>query len=361
MPGRVSLFVGDLSIGGAEQVVVNLSKGLTDFGYEVDIVMVRKRGKLLNDIPESVNIVELSVNRMRWCLPPLASYLNKTQPQAVISFMTGANIMALLANQICGRPAVTIATEHNTQSMKQSPLMRSMRLIARFIYRLADHIIGVSSGVSEDILRWSNLPDDKVKTIYNPVIEQSLINKQYKCPDHPWYIRDDIDVVLGAGRHVEQKNFETLIRAFSKLQIDRKTRLVLVGEGERTEEYQKLAEDLGISEKICMPGFVDSLNRYMAYSDVFALSSKWEGLSLVLIEAMGCGTPVVSTDCPFGPAEVLADGEYGSLVPVGSVNILRSEIQETLDNPMCSKKLRNRAMDFSIETATRDYVELLEK
>jgi glycosyltransferase involved in cell wall biosynthesis len=359
MSEQLALFIGDLSIGGAERVVINLSKGFTDCGHDVDIVLVRKSGDLLEEVPESVNVVNLGVDRMRWSIPALVRYLNTIQPRAIISFMTSANTMAVLANRISGNPSVTIATEHNTQSMKESLKPTIIRSVARFVYPLADHIVGVSAGVTEDVVNWSLVERGKVQTIYNPVIEVSSTEKKYVKPDHPWYGNDDVDVIFSAGRHVEQKDFETLLEAFAKLSRSREARLILAGEGNRTEEYRNLADDLGVSDQVSMPGLVDCIYRYMHHSDVFALSSRWEGLSLVLIEAMGCGTPVVSTDCPSGPAEVLESGKYGPLVPVGSETELSKAIIERLENPISSEKLRDRARDFSIESATESYLSLL--
>lgn len=359
MTDRLALFIGDLSIGGAERVVVNLSKGFTDFGYDVDIVLVRKQGELLDEVPKQVDVVELGVDRMRWCVPLLARYLRKTRPRAIISFMTSANTMALFANQLGGDPSLTIATEHNTQSMKESLKPTIIRSLARFVYPLADHIVGVSRGVSRDVTNWSKADGANVHTIFNPVIEDSFTEREYEVPDHPWYRDDDVDVILSAGRHVEQKDFETLIRAFAELSTTREARLVLAGEGERTHKYREIADELGVSDGVSMPGFVDNIHRYMYHSDVFALSSRWEGLSLVLIEAMGCGTPVVSTDCPSGPAEVLENGKYGPLVSVGSHTELADAIGRTLENPISSNQLRSRAQDFSIESATESYASLL--
>ena len=178
-------------------------------------------------------------------------------------------------------------------------------------------------------------------------------------PDHEWFTNEDISVVVTAGRHVEQKDHPTLLRAFAELhsELDH-TRLVVLGEGPLTPEYQQLSTKLGIKKEVLFPGFVYNPYQYMTHADVFALSSRWEGLSLVLIEAMACGTTVVSTDCPNGPSEVLAGGEYGELVPVGNPRLLKNALVRALSNPTNTRLLRERARDFSVSKAATEYEKL---
>ncbi len=193
----------------------------------------------------------------------------------------------------------------------------------------------------------------------HPVATEEQIGATYEPPSHPWFKDEDIEVVLSVGRHVEEKDYPTLIRAFALLLEEHENaRLMLLGGGELTSEYESLIEELGIGSKVEMPGFVTKPYPYMAHADVFALSSRVEGLSLVLIDAMACGTPVVSTDCPNGPAEVLAGGEYGELVPVGNPSSLRSALFRALSDPIDAQLLRERARDFSVSKASTEYKKL---
>lgn len=359
MINKISLFITNLTIGGAERVAVNLSKGLTKFGYDVEIVLVNNEGEFLSEIPESVNLVELDADRLRSAVIPLYRYIHTKNPDVIISFMTGPNIIAILSNILSMKKSRVIATEHNTQTMKSGLSMKMDMYLGRGLYKLSDGIIGVSVGVAENVSNWANIPKKEIEVIHNPVIEKNLLEREFSTPPHEWYNEKDIPTIVSAGRHVEQKNFQTLIRAFDKVLSEREARLVLIGEGEKTEEYEDLVKDLGIQDHVCMPGFVDNLYEYLFYSDVFVLSSAWEGLSMVLIEAMACRTPVVSTDCPYGPAEVLRNGIYGSLVPVDSYEELGNEILETLENPSKEEQLTNRASDFSIEAITQEYVDYI--
>ncbi len=357
MTQTISLFIANLTIGGAERVVVNLSKGLSNEGYDVDIVLVEKKGKLLSDVPKSVNIVELGVDRVRYSAIPLARYFRSKQPKVFISFLTGSNVMATLGHLFAGKPSNLIVTEHNTQTMKQDTSSNRDRTLAKYLYPYADHIVGVSEGVSENVSEWANVDRSAITTIYNPVIDDDFIDRKHEKPDCEWFDLD-VPIILSAGRHVEQKDYQTLIRAFDQLLSQRDARLIILGEGELTSTYKSLTDRLGISNEVSFPGFVDNPYSYMNHSDVFVLSSRWEGLSLVLIESMACETPVVSTDCPSGPSEVLTDGEYGDLVPVGEPELLKNALVGTLKDPTDKKILRRRARDFSTVKAVREYKKL---
>lgn len=361
MEKTVSLFIGDLAIGGAQRVVVNLSKGLSNSGYDIEIVLVKKRGELLSQIPDSVELVELSTDRMRWCAIPFAKYLYSTKPDAVISFLTGANIMSIIGNTLVGKPTQIIVTEHSIKSAKNRKSVKRELLLARYLYKYADGIIGVSNGVIRDIHNWTGIPLSELTVIYNPVVESPITQKDYEPPDHPWYTNSDIPIIVSVGRHTKDKDYSTLIRAFAEVTSDRDARLVLVGDGELTTEYRKLADELGIKDYLYLPGFELNPYPYLLHSDVFVLSSSVEGLSNALIEAMNCGTPVVSTDCPAGPSEILNNGEFGSLVPVGDEVAMASAILETIEDPLPPDALRDRASKFSVSNAVDEYINIIQE
>ncbi|MGQ3330851.1 glycosyltransferase [Halorubrum sp. FL23] len=356
----VTLFIGNLSIGGAERVTVNLGNQLNKNGHDVEVLVITEDGELVDELAPEIKFSVLSVDRMRWAAIPLARHLRRTRPDALISFMTATNVMTIVAARMARVSTTVIATEHSTQSGKRGLSIKRDMLLARYTYAFADHVVGVSEGVSADIREWARVSDNKVVTIYNPVVSEEQIGATYDSPSHRWFRDDDIEVVLSVGRHTEEKDYPTLIKAFAKLLAERESvRLVLLGGGELTPEYESLIEELGIQEEVSMPGFVTQPFPYMAHADVFALSSRVEGLSLVLIEAMACGTPVVSTDCPNGPSEVLVDGEYGELVPVGDPSSLSNALVRALTDPLAKETLRRRARDFSVDKVTIVYEELL--
>ncbi len=359
MSSKITLFIYNLTIGGAERVTVNLANQLTECGYQVEVLVVTEDGDLIDELVPEVELSSLSVNEMRWSAIPLARHLRRTRPDVLISFMTAANVMAIVAARMARISTTVIATEHSTKSKVRDITQKPDLILAKYLYRYADHVVGVSKGVSNDIREWARVPDDKVVTIYNPVISEEAIATTYEPPSHQWFHDDSIDVVLSVGRHIRQKDYPTLIRSFALLLEERENvRLMLLGGGELTSEYESLIAELDIEDEVAMPGFVTQPYPYMAHADVFALSSRVEGLSLVLIEAMACGTTVVSTNCPNGPSEVLVDGKYGELVPVGDPDSLKSALTRALLHPTDEGLLRERAGDFSIKKAATEYEQL---
>jgi len=214
--------------------------------------------------------------------------------------------------------------------------------------------------VARELLDELALTPGSVETIYNPVVNQGLLDKSREPLDHPWFTAGAPPVILGVGRLTEQKDFATLIRAFARVREKREARLVLLGEGRLREELEELARHLGIHEDVGMPGFVDNPFRYMARSAALALSSEYEGLPGVLIQAMACGCPVVSTNCPGGSEEVLDSGRFGQLVNVGDADALASALASTLSTPLDRDVLIRRAEEFSVEQAVDNYLALID-
>lgn len=356
---NITLFIGNLTIGGAERVTVNLANQFAQNGHQVEVLVVTEDGELVDKLSPEVEFSSLSVDQMRWAAVPLARHLRKTRPDVLISFMTVANVMAIVATCMARVPTTVIITEHSTQSGKHGLSIKRDMTLAKYTYAFADHVVGVSEGVAEDIRDWAHVPDNKITAIYNPVISEDQIGASHELPSHPWFHDEEIEVVLSVGRHVEEKDYPTLIRAFAFLLEERDSvRLMLLGGGELTPEYESLIKKLGIEEEVEMPGFVTNPFPYMAHSDVFALSSRVEGLSLVLIEAMACGTPVVSTDCPNGPSEVLVDGKYGELVTVSEPNSLKNALVRALSISTDTRLLQHRAREFSVSKAATKYEKL---
>ena len=199
----------------------------------------------------------------------------------------------------------------------------------------------------------------RVRVVPNPVPHDDVAAMAVAPLDHPWFDEPGVPVILSAGRLVDQKDFSTLIRAFAQVVKSRPARLVILGEGRERGALAALARELGVAEGVDLPGFVANPFAWMARARVFAVSSIYEGLSMVLVEAMACGTPVVSTDCPHGPREVLEDGRWGRLVPVGAAGALAAAILETLRDPVDSDRLVSRSRAFSVEGCIDRHLELM--
>jgi glycosyltransferase involved in cell wall biosynthesis len=231
--------------------------------------------------------------------------------------------------------------------------------MARRYFREAEAILAVSNGVADDLAAVAALPRQAIRTIYNPVVTPDLQARASAPLDHPWFAPGAPPVLLGVGRLAAQKDFATLIRAFARVRARRPVRLMILGEGKKRRELEELADSLGVRQDLALPGFEENPFAYMARAAVFVLSSAYEGLPGVLIQAMASGCPVVSTDCPSGPMEILEHGSYGPLVPVGDDIAMAEAIQTVLDAPPSQERLRVRAAEFSMDRAVEQHLEVL--
>jgi glycosyltransferase involved in cell wall biosynthesis len=231
--------------------------------------------------------------------------------------------------------------------------------LIRWFYPWADRVVAVSKAARDDLIRTTGVPADLVTTIYNPVVTDELIEKAQEHLDHPWFAKDAPPVILGVGRLESQKDFGTLIRAFYRIRSEREARLVILGEGSQRAMLNRLVQTLGMDDNVQMPGFVNNPFKYMARANAFVLSSRFEGLPGVLIQAMATGCPVVSTDCPSGPREILEGERWGTLVPVGDEEALATAVLQTMDAPRRPDELRARAQYFSASRAVDQYLDAL--
>lgn len=287
-------------------------------------------------------------------------YLRRERPAAMLSALNHANVIACLAYRLARVPTRLVISEHNTLSMSnaQNARGRLVPWLMRWVYPWADSVVAVSQGVADDLVRTLGIDATRVKVIYNPVVDETLFDKAKQPLEHPWFKQGEPPVVLAVGRLTEQKDFETLIRAFAVVRAKRVVRLLILGEGELRFQLETLVNQLGLKDDVALPGFVANPFGYMARASVFVLSSRWEGLPTVLLEAMACGAQVVSTDCPSGPREILEDGKWGLLVPVENVSTLAQAITLKLDE-FEGPDVKRRAMDFGADQAVQKYFRLM--
>lgn len=331
---RLCLFLPNLCGGGTERVMLNLAGGFAERGVEVDMVLSSATGPYLAEVPESVRIVDLNSHRVLFSLPRLADYLRRERPRVMLSTMTHANVVALVAkrlSRVSTRSVVLVPTTLSVSSRYSSNIRgQFMPLIARCFYRFSDGVVAVSRGAGDDLIRSRITTRDRIKIIYDPVVTPDIIEKAQEPVDHPWFDSKDVPVILGVGRLIELKDYPTLIRAFAKVREEYPVRLVILGEGEERLHLESLIRELDLEADVDLPGFVDNPFAYMARASVFVLSSLLEGLPNALIQAMAVGTPVVATDCRSGPREILDNGKYGALVPVGDVDRMTQSILDIL-------------------------------
>lgn len=356
---RISLFIPSLRGGGAERVTVLLANGLVDKGYKVDLITCQGGGAYVTDVDSRINLITLGASRVTTALFPLFKYLIRVKPYALISAMGHANVVAILAKVISKSSAKVLVVEHNTFSRAATSFKsRLLKHFIKILYPFADYIAGVSKGVVEDFTKSIKISKNKIHVLYNPVVSTRLEELMSREPHHPWFLDDGDPVFVGIGRLTEQKDFESLINAFAIVNKSRKSRLVIFGEGELRTQLESQVSRLSLDERISLPGFVSNPFCHLRSSATFVLSSRWEGLPTVLIEALACGVSVVSTDCPSGPEEILEGGKWGYLVPVGDVQALASAMIQSLDNPR-TEGVAIRAAEYSSEKAVARYPQLL--
>jgi len=354
---KIALFLPSLHGGGAERVMVNLARGFVDKGLQVDLLLAKAEGPYLSEVPPTVRLIDLGSKRVLYSLPGLVRYLRGERPRALLSAMDHANVVALWAKKLARIPTRVVVSVHSTPSVatKRAKTMRGRMvpvLIQRF-YPWADVIVAVSEGVAKDLVELTGLPEEKIHVIYNPVITPELFAKAEEPLDHPWFCPREPPVVLGVGRLTEAKNFSTLIMAFALVRQKRPARLMILGEGEERPKLEALVRELDLQDDVSLPGFANNPYKYIKRAALFILSSRWEGLPTVLIEALALGTPVVSTDCPSGPTEILENGKWGKLVPVEDIQALARAMSEALAKP---ERPTPKAWErFALETAFRQY------
>jgi glycosyltransferase involved in cell wall biosynthesis len=359
----IALFLPSVRGGGAQRIVVNLAQGMTERGLPVDVVLTTAEGVFMDQLPPAARVVDLHSRRVLGCVAPLAGYLRQEQPRVVISSMSHANVVAITAGRLAGSGTPIVVTEHNTMSVAAGESRLARRLwppLLRVFYPWADSVVAVSLGAADDFARTTGLPRDTIETVYNPVITPELMALARQEPDHPWFAPGSPPVVLAVGRLTAQKDFPTLLRAFAQVRARSQARLVILGEGDDRTTLEGLVRELGLTDAVALPGFRANAMAYMARSALFVLSSAWEGLPTVLIEAMAAGAQVVSTDCPSGPREILRDGALGALVPVGDPAALAEAILAALSRP-ATPTPSEALHPFTRDAAVDHYLRLVER
>jgi glycosyltransferase involved in cell wall biosynthesis len=389
---HIALLIHTLAGGGLERVMMNLATEFCARGFRVDLLVGRKIGQMRELVPAAVRVVTLPVStrlaaharivaadpgglgkvmpilldrKAHWIwksLPALVAYLREAHPHALMSGYTPVNLAALWARRLSGVPTRLLVSEHTTLS-EQLKRTRTWYKHAypgqiRRTYPWADAIVAVSKGVAQDLSEQTGLARERITTIHNPLDPKVVADAQAPLA-HSWLAPGAPPVVISAGRLVDQKDFPLLLKAFARLRKIRSARLIILGEGKQRAALEALAAELRIAADVELPGWVSNPHAYIARASVFVLSSAWEGFGNILLEAMACGCPVVSTDCPHGPAEILRNGQFGRLVPVGDDAALADAILNTLEAPLETGRLKSRAAEFSIGKVVDRYLALL--
>ena len=359
---RIAFFLPSLTSGGAESVTVTLADEIAR-SHSVDLLVASHTGELAQSIPKSVNLLDLNTRKVSLAVPKIALYLRKHRPACIMFSLIYANILGVIATKLaCSSTRIVLREAvHPSQYLgrRRGLMVRIIKSLLRPSYRRSDHIIAVSQGVATDLIENFGLPPSMITVIYNPTVTPSLHSMAREQIDGGWVANPNEKVVLAAGRLVQDKDYPTLIRAFHLVQQKLDCKLVILGDGQLLGKLADQVKQLGLADKVCFAGFQPNPFKHMARADVFVLSSTNEGLPNVLIQAMACGTTVVSTDCESGPREILECGKYGTLVPPGDAAALSQAILDALRQPRDSAMLKRRADDYRSDIIAEEYLEVM--
>jgi glycosyltransferase involved in cell wall biosynthesis len=365
----ISILTPALTGGGAERVAQNLAVGLTRCRARVQVLTLapdparadteQAAATALEEF--GVRVSTLPARSARTAIPALVKAIRRDRPSVLISHLEYLNVTAILSRLLSFTRTRVVAVNHiqlsvDTRSNKDCRV-RLMPWLARLAYPLAHQVVCVSRGSADDLSQTTGLPRERIKVIYNPVIGQGFRKRLMAEAVHPWFAKDQRPVFISAGRMVTQKDFGTLLSAFALLRRMRVARLVIFGDGPQREALEQTAWDMGIEKDVCFMGYVENLPAYMKRARAFVLSSKWEALPTVLIEALAAGCRVISTDCPSGPREILADGKHGRLVPVGSVSALAIAMLDELNDQRQIAPLLASWRPYLEATVCREYLQ----
>lgn len=359
----ISVLLSYSGDGGVERMMNHLIAGMMAAGCRVDVLVLKARGGHFAGLPAGANVIRLDSGHSHLAVGSIARYLRAERPPVLLAAKDRAGRAAVRARERAGGDTRVFIRLGNTLSQSlagRNPLRRWLRYAAiRRTWPRADGIIAVSHGVAEDVITTAGVPAARVHVLPNPVVTPELLERAEREPEHDWPAGTGEPIVLGVGRLDRQKDFPTLLRAFARLVERQPAQLVILGEGEDRAALERLAMDLGIAGRTWMPGFVENPHAAMARSDLFVLSSAWEGSPNVLTEALALGVPVVATDCRSGPREILDGGRVAPLVPVGDATALATAMERTLQAPPASATLRVAVADYERDRATRRYLEVL--
>lgn len=358
LKSHLVIFAPFKSWGGIERKILILCREFLKLGICPQLVLPRG-GEVPypDELPAAVEVVDLQSRGKLDSLFKLRRLLRHDPPAAILTAKDHAAKVAVVARMLgwISSPVFVKVTNTPSQTLRR----RFKRLSARWLYRHADRIIAISQGVRDDLIEHFGVAPERIEVIYNPTLTPDISERAKQPVTHPWFSGDEPPVVVGAGRLTPQKDFATLLDAFALLHERIPSRLVILGEGPLRASLLARARSLGVEDAVDLPGYVPDPIPYFARAGVFCLSSRYEGLGNVLIEALAAGAPAVATDCPSGPAEILQHGRIGPLVSVGDAAALAAALESTLANPPSAERIREGLDRFRSEAVARHYADVM--
>lgn len=357
---RIGIVIYSLAGAGAERVSINLAHEFAAAGHQVDFILGQAGGELFDEVPAGASCIVASQPRAGGWRSAIRGYIDQQSPDVLLAMMEGAGVLAIQAAKGSGVPVHAVSHIHFSRHCRHASRWKErwlMPIAARLYFRRAAGVIGVSQGVADDIQHAARLSPKKVSVIYNPILNTDFYRKAAEPVHHPWFSSDrEWLTVVTVGRLTAQKDHETLLAAIAQINEHQPVRLYVLGQGDRLQYLQDAAVSFGVDKIVEFAGYNDNPYKYINAADVFALSSKWEGFGNVLVEALACGTQVVSTDCPSGPSEVLANGKFGRLVSVGDKCGLAEAILEQATDKIDPILLRDHLTGFDSRFVAEQYL-----
>lgn len=361
---RIAVLASFSGQGGVERMLINLMEGILNTGCcSLDLLRVKAEGPYAALVPEGCRIIDLPSSHSLTCIRPLARYLRRWSPDGLLAAKDRVARAAVIAKSLSGartRLVLRLGTNLSASLRNRSLGTKVLRYLpSRILYPRAEAIVAVSRGVAQDTSTITGIPLEGIRTIANPVITARLFSLALESADHPWIGQGKPPLLVAAGRLTQQKDFFTLIQALAQVRKQREARLIILGEGRLRPALERRIAELNLEACVDLPGFVSNPYPFLAAADLFVLSSAWEGSPNVLTEALALGRPVVATDCPSGPREILQDGVIAPLVPVGDARAMAQAVLQVLKAPPGPACLQEAVDGYRAETSAREYLKVL--
>lgn len=349
--------------GGAEKITITLANELARRNYKITFLVKFNDGEFMSKLSDEINVISLSKRKKNAInfISFLKQEFERGQFDCIFSVSLGMSTVALLANYLSKPKIKLIPVIHSSMTMTEDKFKNTKFLIMKYFDTFTYHTVVVSEDAKKEYIKCTNISAEKIVAIYNPVVSKEIKEKMYQKPKHEWLINKKIPVIIAAGRLSLAKNYPFMLEVMEELLKYQEARLIILGNGEMLEELLDYAKNLKIEKYVDFQGFTENPYTYFKHADSFLMTSDYEGLPTVMIEALACGCPVVSTDCISGPREILEDGNYGHLISIGDKSKMVQALIETLRQKNTNKdRLIERANYFSVDNAVSHYIKLIE-
>jgi N-acetylgalactosamine-N,N'-diacetylbacillosaminyl-diphospho-undecaprenol 4-alpha-N-acetylgalactosaminyltransferase len=369
---KVLLLINSLSGGGAERVVQTLTNHFSALDDHEVVVVVLETWEDAYTLDEGIRKRVLRTGPLcrglsRILLMPLQAYelakiIREERPDASVSFLVRANLVHIMSRWVGNKNPILISERTTSQNRYKSKGLKNyiMRSLIGWLYPKATRVIAISNGVKDSLLSFGVCPS-RIRVMHNPQPLRTF--RELASQSTPVQLQRDVPNLVTVGRLVDLKDHVTLINAFHKVRDNMDVRLYIIGDGPTRKKLESLAQKLGLGDDVSFLGWQANPFALLKQADIFVLSSRFEGFPNVIVEAMACGLPVISTDCPSGPNEILRGGKAGVLVPVGDVDALARAISRLLTDRQAiteyAQKSKSRVKDFDVSLLASEYLEFL--